>query len=57
MIFQKSKNQCLVKNINEFLNPVAAIIEHQEKHLRKHQRSSEIKINLPHGTFRILEAS
>ena len=45
------------KKIDEFFNPASAIIEHQEKHLRKYLRSSERENKSTNRTFGTWEAS
>ena len=47
----------LGKKIDKFFNPISAIIENQEKHLRVYQRSSDRENKSTHTTFFTLEAS
>ena len=38
----KDFGRWLVEKTNKFFNPKVAVVEHEEKHLRRYQRSSEI---------------
>ena len=53
----KDFERWLGKRIGEFFDPVSAILEYQEKHLRVYQRGSERENKPTYRTFGTLEAS
>ena len=53
----KDFERCLGKKIGEFFDPISAIMEHQEKHIRVYQRGSERENKSTHRTFGALGSS
>ena len=53
----KDFERWLGKKINEFFNPISAILEHKEKHLKVYQRASERENKRAYRTFGTLGAS
>ena len=53
----KDFERWLRKKIEEFFNPVSAIVEHQERHLRVYQRGSERENKPTYRTIGTLGAS